>query len=214
MPLPSWTGSSIALLLTLLLGHGYVLADVYVVERADGSTMFANYPVTAEYRLLIRDTVTASAPVTIAPLRESEKQRTSRLRLEPFIVAAAAAHGVDPALLRAVIHVESRFNPSALSPAGAAGAMQLMPGTASRYGVGNRNDPRQNVDAGARYLRDLIHRFDGNIALALSAYNAGEGSVERRDRRIPPYRETLTYVPEVMARAEEYRAMSSLPAQQ
>jgi len=92
---------------------------------------------------------------------------------------------MDPLLVRAVIRVESNFDPKAVSPKGAAGLMQLMPETAMRYGVDNRFDPTQNVDGGVRYLRDLMAMFDGNLSLALAAYNAGEGRVDRALRRYP-----------------------------
>lgn len=186
-------------------------ADVYFSVGADGHPSYANYARTSADVLLYADPadtqrVRMTAPVGI----ESAEFVRRRERLEPLILAAAAAHSLDPALLRAVIHVESRFNPLALSTAGASGVMQLMPATARRYGVVNRADPRQNIDAGARYLRDLLSQFGGNVALALSAYNAGEGAVLRHARRVPPYRETLTYVPEVMARAVAYRSAAEL----
>ena len=184
------------------------MANVYVGEDATGHPVYASHPSGPGFRLLYRDPAANGAVLQRVPValpRESVAMRAQRERLEPVIIRAAAAYGLDPALLRAVIHVESRFNAAAVSPAGAVGAMQLMAGTAKRYGVANRGDARQNVDAGARYLRDLLARFDGNVALALSAYNAGEGAVERYTRRVPPFRETLTYVPEVLARAEGYR---------
>jgi soluble lytic murein transglycosylase-like protein len=115
-------------------------------------------------------------------------------RGEHPIDAIARRHGMDPLLVRAVIRVESNFDPRAVSPKGAAGLMQLMPETALRYGVDNRFDPAQNVDGGVRYLRDLMAMFDGNLSLALAAYNAGEGAVLKHGRRIPPYPETQQYV--------------------
>jgi soluble lytic murein transglycosylase-like protein len=115
-------------------------------------------------------------------------------RAEHPIDTIARRHGVDPLLVRAVIRVESNFDPRAVSPKGAAGLMQLMPETAMRYGVENRFDPTQNVDGGVRYLRDLMAMFDGNLSLALAAYNAGEGAVIKYGRRIPPYPETQQYV--------------------
>ena len=112
----------------------------------------------------------------------------------PLVLATARRHGVDPALVRAVITVESAWNPAARSPKGAAGLMQLMPVTAARYGVLDPLDPAQNVDGGVRYLRDLLEHFGGDLPLALAAYNAGEGAVERHGRRIPPYKESERYV--------------------
>jgi soluble lytic murein transglycosylase-like protein len=186
-----------------------VSASVYVADSAGEAPVYVSHPPAEGFRLLLRDgPLPAGDPV---PNRETAAARVARERLEPLIRRAARAHGLDPALLRAVLHVESRFNPAAVSRAGAAGAMQLMPATARRYGVTDRVDAAQSVDAGARHLRDLLRRYDGNVALALSAYNAGEGAVERHARRIPPYRETLTYVPEVLARAEGYRGMAASP---
>jgi soluble lytic murein transglycosylase-like protein len=124
-----------------------------------------------------------------------------------FIRQAAARHALDPLLLQALIHQESRFNPRATSSAGARGLMQLMPGTASRYGVSNIYDPGQNIAAGSAYLRDLLDQF-GSVSLALAAYNAGEGAVLKYGRRIPPYAETQNYV-EVIVR--DYRRRREQP---
>jgi soluble lytic murein transglycosylase-like protein len=92
-----------------------------------------------------------------------------------------------------------------VSGKGAAGLMQLMPDTAKRYGVADRFDPRQNLEGGARYLRDLLRLFDNNVSLALAAYNAGENAVARYGNRIPPYRETLNYVPRVLDFYQRYQ---------
>lgn len=122
------------------------------------------------------------------------------------IMAAAQETRVDPALIHAVISVESGYNASARSSAGAVGLMQLMPGTAKRYGVKNRLDPEQNIYGGARYLRDLQVLFDDNLQLVLAAYNAGEQAVLKYGRRIPPYRETSAYVPKVLQLYRKHRA--------
>ena len=124
------------------------------------------------------------------------------------ILAAAKETKVDPALIRAVISVESGYNPSARSSAGAVGLMQLMPGTAKRYGVKNRLDPAQNIHGGARYLRDLQVMFDNNLQLVLAAYNAGEDAVMKYGKRVPPYRETVAYVPKVMQLYRKYSRAS------
>ena len=124
------------------------------------------------------------------------------------ILAAAKETRVDPALIHAVISVESGYNPSARSSAGAVGLMQLMPGTAKRYGVKNRLDPAQNIHGGARYLRDLQVMFDDNLQLVLAAYNAGEQAVMKHGMRIPPYRETAAYVPKVMQLYRKFRPAS------
>ena len=116
-----------------------------------------------------------------------------------MVRAAAQAAKVQPELIHAVIHVESNYQPAARSPAGAVGLMQLMPATAKRYNVKNRLDPQQNILGGARYLRDLLDLFEDNLSLTLAAYNAGENAVLKHGKRIPPYGETVAYVPKVMA---------------
>ncbi len=130
-------------------------------------------------------------------------------RYDPLIDRAAAQAAVEPALLRAMIVVESGFNASAVSSKGAIGLMQLMPQTARRYGVTNPFDPGQNVRAGALYLRDLLHRFGNHLRLALAAYNAGGDAVERSGWRIPPFQETEAYVPKVL---RIYRILSRMRA--
>jgi hypothetical protein len=118
--------------------------------------------------------------------------------LHAMAAQVARRHGVDEALVLAVIQVESRYDPFAVSPRGAMGLMQLMPKTAERFAVSNAFDPVQNVDGGVRYLKELLARYSGQVRLALAAYNAGEEAVERHSG-IPPYRETVDYVRRVMA---------------
>jgi hypothetical protein len=115
---------------------------------------------------------------------------------------AARRRGLDPALVLAVVAVESGFRPQAVSPKGAQGLMQLMPRTAASLGVEDALDPEQNLDAGVRHLEALIRRYDGSLTRALAAYNAGEGAVARHGG-VPPYRETRAYVRRVL---ERYRA--------
>ncbi|MFK4441890.1 hypothetical protein ABH944_001555 [Caballeronia udeis] len=125
----------------------------------------------------------------------------------PAIQAAAASAAVDPALVAAVIDVESRFHVDAISPRGARGLMQLMPATALRFGVSDTADPVQNLSAGTRYLGQLIAQFSGDLPKAIAAYNAGEGAVNLYGG-IPPFRETQAYVPEVLSRYALYQSMS------
>ena len=115
---------------------------------------------------------------------------------------------VEANLLRAVIVVESGFNSRAVSRRGAVGLMQLMPATANRFGVSNLYDPQQNIRAGALYLKFLMNRFGQNVRLALAAYNAGEDAVERNGGQIPPFSETMAYVPRVL---KVYRMLIEQP---
>ena len=122
--------------------------------------------------------------------------RTTQMAVDELIVSTAERHSIDPDLVRAVVKVESNFNPAAVSRKGATGLMQLMPTTARRFGVGNIFDPEENLDGGVRYLKHLLGLFEGNLALSLAAYNAGEKAVARYGG-IPPYPETRRYVRKV-----------------
>lgn len=140
-----------------------------------------------------------SGPVSLPQLA------ARRNALDPLVQRMANAHGVHAALLKAIIEVESGFNAAARSPKGAIGLMQVMPATAARYGQFNLYSPEQNVDVGARYLRDLLGMFGGDVRLAVAAYNAGENAVIRHGRRVPPYAETVKYVPMVLERYQRFR---------
>ena len=120
-------------------------------------------------------------------------------RYEDEIVVVSERYGVDPNLVKAVIKVESNFNPRAVSPKNAIGMMQLIPATANDYGVDDPFDPHENIDGGVRYLRDLIEVFNGDLELVLSAYNAGVSAVIKYGYSIPPYSETKEYVKKVLA---------------
>ncbi len=178
------------------------------VSYVDGSPRYASERLDASYRLFIRGkTVRTKSGAsgrngtrgTAPGTRSRASQQEGRRQLAPLIAHFARLHQVAPELVAAVIAVESGFNIAAVSPAGAVGAMQLMPATAARYGVSKRMDPAQNVDAGVRHLKDLLAQHGGNVALALAAYNAGQGAVARNGDRIPPYRETMLYVPAVLS---------------
>jgi soluble lytic murein transglycosylase-like protein len=120
--------------------------------------------------------------------------------VDSFIVDAGRRHSVDPLLLYSIMHQESTFKPRAMSHKGARGLMQLMPGTAARFGVTSIWDPKQNIEGGTRYMRWLLDKFDGNVSLALAGYNAGEGAVMKYGNRIPPYSETQEYVRRISKR--------------
>lgn len=120
------------------------------------------------------------------------------------IAEAARLHGVDPSIVRAIIHAESAYNPNALSRVGAQGLMQLMPATARRFGVTNAFDARQNIHGGVQYLAWLLRRFKGDLTLAAAGYNAGEGAVDKY-KGVPPYSETRRYVERVRLLADRYK---------
>ncbi len=129
-----------------------------------------------------------------AATKSKLRYTTGHQGLDQLIAHSGDKYDIDPTLIYLVMREESRFNYRAVSRAGARGLMQLMPGTAAKLGVRNIHDPVENVDAGARYLRSLLEMFNGDVNLALAAYNAGEGAVLKYGRRIPPYRETMNYV--------------------
>jgi soluble lytic murein transglycosylase-like protein len=172
-------------------------ADVYAFTDQQGVLHLSDAPVDTRYQLVLTEpkltpapNVTAPAPVVSAtPAQEP---------LQTLIHAAATKHRVEPALVQAVIQVESNFNPRALSPKGAQGLMQLMPATAQRFGVADAFDPRQNIEGGVRYLAELLALFKNDLRLVLAAYNAGENAVLQYGKQVPPYRETQEYVPKVL----------------
>lgn len=172
------------LLLPMLLPGLAAASEASIYRRADvsGTVRYTNIP--------------APHHPWVSPGATSHKSRSGYRSL---IKSAAHRHGVDPHLVEAIIAVESGFNPGAVSPKGAIGLMQLMPETANRYAVQNPFDPLQNVAGGIQYLRDLIHRFQGDLRTVLAAYNAGETAVTKY-QGIPPYRETRAYVDEVLRR--------------
>ncbi|MFN0163173.1 MAG: lytic transglycosylase domain-containing protein [Burkholderiales bacterium] len=177
------------------------LADVAVAaclgSVAAQATAQEAYRLDPAYRLTLPaepDVQPAPIPLISAPILAPER---------PFareIDAAARAADLDPALVHAVIAVESAYRPAAVSPKGAVGLMQLMPGTASRYGVTRLTQVEDNLRAGTRHLRELQQTFGPRLDLVLAAYNAGEGAVRRYGNEVPPFRETRAYVPAVMER--------------
>jgi soluble lytic murein transglycosylase-like protein len=195
----------------LLLGCslcGPVDADIYAYTADDGTVSLSNVPTDERYTVLIA----APKPVVVVAPAVAARKATSggtsglvrKTGYDQVVDDVSRTYGLESALLHAVISVESRYNPKAVSKKGAAGLMQLMPQTAKRYGVADAFDPAQNLDGGAHYLRDLLRKFN-NISLALAAYNAGEHAVAKHGNRIPPYRETMDYVPRVLDFYRRYR---------
>ena len=197
---------AIAVALALAGTMSVPAAAVVYVSDADGDVpRFASHRVDGSYRIFIHDDSPARA-LNLPGAKASPDLQARKSALDPHIERVAARHAVDPALVRAVIEIESRFHAGAVSPKGAVGAMQLMPETARRYSVADRRNAAQNIEGGVAYLKDLLARFNGNVALALAAYNAGENAVDRHGRVIPRFRETMLYVPQVLEAYLRYRS--------
>jgi Zn-finger nucleic acid-binding protein len=143
------------------------------------------------------DHIEREAPETLADSKKARGWSTGRPKIDALIKHNGAKFDVDPYLIFCVMEQESHFNVYAQSPKGARGLMQLMPGTGSRFGVRRAFDPAQNIAGGARFLKQLLQRFNGRVDLVLASYNAGEGAVAKFGGRVPPYRETRNYVKKV-----------------
>jgi soluble lytic murein transglycosylase-like protein len=151
----------------------------------------------------------ASQSAQVAPAPFTAPTEADMRRYSAIINVASRANGVEGELVHAIIWAESSYNPNAVSPAGAAGLMQLMPETARSYGVRDVFDPQENIQAGVKIMRQLLAKFDGDPELALAAYNAGANAVIRAGNRIPPHPETEAYVPKVM---DYYRRLQARKA--
>ena len=182
---------SVLLYMVVPAAAGQVFAGI----GREGTLMLSNFS-TPETPALVAGRV-ETAPVS--PAATNGLAPRALHRFKQLVDTAAERHGLDPKLLHAVVGVESNYDPAALSVKGARGLMQLMPATARRFGVADPNDVVQNLDAGARYLRWLLEFFNGNLELALAGYNAGENAVVHAGYRVPPYSETVRYVPKVMS---------------
>lgn len=169
----------------VLIWTGPALAEIYSRIDENGVARFTNAPTTPDYRLLQPGVLPSASRLTASSI-------------DGLIEAFAAEHSIDSALIRAVIRAESNFNHRAVSRKGAQGLMQLMPATIWRLSVGDAFDPHENIGAGVRYLRQLLDQFQGDLTLALAAYNAGENAVLRY-RGVPPYQETREYVKKVLS---------------
>lgn len=181
-----------------------VQADIYMGTSKGDVPMFSDRPAEGLMLFIATDDLPSSSLARhLAPERKDAGMRRHSRQIE----LVAAEQGIDPALVHAVVQVESGYDARAVSPKGAVGLMQLMPATARRFEVTDRYDPAQNLRGGTRYLRTLLDAFDHDLRLALAAYNAGEGAVLRHALRVPPYRETVSYVEAVLRR---YRILKAL----
>ncbi len=212
--------SVIALLLSFLMVPAH--AEVWTAVDAKGVPHFASERLNDRYQLLTprdaasndgtaSDALIATVDATdidLTPMGDALDVLPAYQAVKQHVQEAAAAHQIDYELLQAIIATESGFDARAVSPGGAAGLMQLMPATAKRFGVrGDKNqsvtqkltNPRVNIQTGSRYLRYLLDRFSGQVDLALAAYNAGEGNVQRAGNRIPNFKQTQRYVKTVLA---------------
>ncbi len=187
--------------LLLILVAVPAVADIYKFEDENGVLHFTDAPTDRRFKIFMRD------------IKKDRKLRTSfklsgcrnPAEFEPIINACALEYGVDKALVKAVIHAESGYNPNAVSSKGAQGLMQLMPKTAQGLKVTNSFDPTENIRGGVRYLRFLLDTFKGDVALAVAAYNAGLSRVAQYGG-IPPFEETRNYVSKVLSYQQSYQS--------
>jgi soluble lytic murein transglycosylase-like protein len=173
---------------------------VYAYRGADGSWMYTDYALKNHKYQLVRK---KSNPRGVAARANGPFYRGNPSAYDRLIRKMARLYNIDAALIKAVMHAESAFNPHATSHKGATGLMQLMPSTARQYGVYDLYDPVQNVQAAVRYLSDLMERYRENTTLVLAAYNAGETAVDQH-KGVPPYKETQNYVRKVLRFKKQY----------
>lgn len=190
----------ISLCLNILYANS-VRADVYVQSDEANEIKISNEEPDTAYNFKIAE------PTPAQVSNKLNKTASASLATLPYhqeVMLAAKQSALDPALIHAVIAVESKHQAHASSSKGAYGLMQLMPDTAKRFSVRNKHDTQQNVSAGAQYLRELLNIFNGNLRLSLAAYNAGPNSVKKYHGQMPPYQETQRYVPKVLRYYQQY----------
>ena len=180
-------------------------ADIYVYQLPGGARIVTDHPLNNRDYRLVRHSRDSKGAGALISNRNIQHAVTDPNTFDRLIRRNAAQHQVDPALIKAVMHIESAFNPHAVSNKGAQGLMQVMPETGQRYGAVDLFDPVQNVRAASLYLKDLQKLFKNNTRLVLAAYNAGENAVLRY-KGIPPYNETQGYVRKVMKMHRQYQA--------
>lgn len=200
-------GLSITIAALGLGAEAVVAATLYVYELPDGSRLLSDHALNNKHYRLVRTGKDSRGLGQLAASRNSQFFRPKPDAYDELIRQAAAEHELDFALVKAIMHVESAFNPYAISHKGALGLMQLMPETASRYGIHDVYDPRDNIRGAVRYLKDLNAMFGNRQLLVIAAYNAGEKAVMRY-KGISPYPETQLYVRKVLKYKRHYAASS------
>lgn len=204
--------SPLAFTFTVLLTYSLAQsanATIYWFTDENGVAHFSNVPTDKRY-VPFTSTNDAVAKKTIPGIRDRRPDTPAKVQYGAIIEEIARIYALESALVHAVVTAESAYNATAVSKKGAAGLMQLMPDTARRYGATDRFDPVQNLHAGTRYLSDLLKMFNGNVSLALAAYNAGENNVVKYGNQIPPFQETRMYVPKVLDLYQKYRVSMKL----
>jgi soluble lytic murein transglycosylase-like protein len=181
-----------------------VKADIYVDLSEMDEINIANTVNEPNYTFKIEEPVLVNPVTKITTLNKVGSEDNKNLPFNNEVIIAAKITGIEPALIHAVIAVESKHNPHAQSIKGAYGLMQLMPETSRRFNVLDKNNPKQNILAGAKYLRELLKLFNGDLKLSLAAYNAGPAAVQKFGGKIPPYKETVNYVPKVLKYYKQY----------
>lgn len=194
-------GAMMGIVLFLVMANTPALADIFLYIDKEGVMHFSNAPTHTRYRVYMKEDSSAPARVVKSAKPDTDKY-------DHLIAESCRLHGVDFALVKAVIRAESCFDPYAISSKGAEGLMQLMPETSKRLNVANPFDPHENIRGGVKYLKYLLGRFNSDIKLSLAAYNAGETTVAQVNG-IPNYRETKNYVAEVLRYYQAYKKKSS-----
>jgi soluble lytic murein transglycosylase-like protein len=185
----------------LLMATFPALADIFLYVDKEGTMHFTNVPTQHNYRLFLREKSSRKTET-------SKRYKPDSKQYDHIIEASSRRYGVDSALVKAIIRAESGFDPTAISTKGAEGLMQLMPETSRNLAVLNPFDPKENIEAGVKYLKYLLDRFDSDLRLSLAAYNAGETTVAQV-RGVPNYSETKNYLDEVLRYYTEYQNNSS-----
>lgn len=201
-----------AIFLALVLPAASFAGGIYKYVEKDGTIVYTNVlPKNGQGRQARKvEGEFRPAPSPVAPARISVKTRISLGEFDEYIDEAAVRYKMPPALVRAVMHAESAFDPNAISIVGASGLMQLMPATAREMYVKDIFDPKDNIEGGVRYLRVLANEFDGDMVKMVAAYNAGPEAVKKYGGQVPPYPETQAYVRKVISLYFQYKTQAQV----